>query len=167
MVLCHYFRWSILLLLYDPFACSELMVLVCHDVALRCGHWTLKIMSFQFLAVKSAVGSMYWNACGIICCSVIFQLFLQTENERSPDLGVNRHNIATGLSPTPIAARESHIRYQMAMREDAYTDIHEFTYVLKWIDSLNWTSNFPFLCQFRYIIYCIYFCPLVIDAVIK
>ncbi|KAK4295648.1 hypothetical protein Pmani_031812 [Petrolisthes manimaculis] len=52
---------------------------------------------------------------------------VHTENERSPDLGVNRHSIATGLSPTPIAARESHIRYQMAMREDAYTDIQEFT----------------------------------------
>ncbi|XP_071521697.1 inositol polyphosphate 5-phosphatase OCRL [Panulirus ornatus] len=49
------------------------------------------------------------------------------ENERSPDLGVNRHSIATGLSPTPIAARESHIRHQMALREDSYTDIHEFT----------------------------------------
>lgn len=48
------------------------------------------------------------------------------EKEKSPELGVNRHSIATGISPTPIAARESHIRHQMALREDSYTDIHEF-----------------------------------------
>ncbi|KAG7153258.1 Inositol polyphosphate 5-phosphatase OCRL-like, partial [Homarus americanus] len=52
---------------------------------------------------------------------------LHHDSERSPDLGVNRHNIATGISPTPIAARESHIRHQMALREDSYTDIHNFT----------------------------------------
>ncbi|XP_068249219.1 inositol polyphosphate 5-phosphatase OCRL isoform X1 [Palaemon carinicauda] len=51
---------------------------------------------------------------------------MQGESERSPELGVNRHSIATGISPTPIAARESHIRHQMALREDSYTDIHEF-----------------------------------------
>lgn len=49
------------------------------------------------------------------------------EDDRSPELGVNRHSIATGLSPTPIAARESHIKHQMTLREDAYTDIHDFT----------------------------------------
>lgn len=48
-------------------------------------------------------------------------------DEKSPDLGVNRHSIATGLSPTPIAARESHIRHQMTLREDSYTNIHNFT----------------------------------------
>lgn len=53
----------------------------------------------------------------------------QNEDDRSPELGVNRHSIATGLSPTPIAARESHIKHQMTLREDAYTDIHDFTYV--------------------------------------
>lgn len=49
------------------------------------------------------------------------------EFEKSPDMNVNRHNIAKGLSPTPIAARESHIRHQMALREDSYTDLSEFT----------------------------------------
>ncbi|CAL4061657.1 unnamed protein product, partial [Meganyctiphanes norvegica] len=49
------------------------------------------------------------------------------EFERSPDMNVNRQNIAKGLSPTPIAARESHIRHQMALREDSYTDINDFT----------------------------------------
>ncbi|XP_047482495.1 inositol polyphosphate 5-phosphatase OCRL-like isoform X2 [Penaeus chinensis] len=49
------------------------------------------------------------------------------DNEKSPDLGVNRHSIAAGLSPTPIAARESHIRHQMTLREDSYTNIHNFT----------------------------------------
>lgn len=53
----------------------------------------------------------------------------QNDDDRSPELGVNRHSIAAGLSPTPIAARESHIKYQMTQREDAYTDLHEFTYV--------------------------------------
>ncbi|XP_045610419.1 inositol polyphosphate 5-phosphatase OCRL isoform X2 [Procambarus clarkii] len=52
---------------------------------------------------------------------------LHHDGDRSPDLGVNRHNIAKGISPTPIAARESHIRHQMALREDSYTDIHNFT----------------------------------------
>lgn len=52
---------------------------------------------------------------------------LHNDEDRSPELRVNRHSIAAGLSPTPIAARESHIKYQMTLREDAYTDIHEFT----------------------------------------
>lgn len=52
---------------------------------------------------------------------------VHNEDDRSPELGVNRHSIATGLSPTPIAARESHIKHQMTLREDAYTDIHDFT----------------------------------------
>ncbi|KAK7080496.1 hypothetical protein SK128_017628 [Halocaridina rubra] len=55
---------------------------------------------------------------------------LQGETERSPELGVNRHGIATGISPTPIAARESHIRHQMALREDSYTDIHDFVFFI-------------------------------------
>nr|XP_053649458.1 inositol polyphosphate 5-phosphatase OCRL-like isoform X2 [Cherax quadricarinatus] len=52
---------------------------------------------------------------------------LHHDSDKSPDLGVNRHNIAQGISPTPIAARESHIRHQMALREDSYTDIQNFT----------------------------------------
>ncbi|XP_076049020.1 type II inositol 1,4,5-trisphosphate 5-phosphatase-like isoform X2 [Oratosquilla oratoria] len=52
------------------------------------------------------------------------------ENDPFPDVGVNRQNIAHGLSPTPIAARESHIRHQMALREDAYTNVHKFTVFL-------------------------------------
>ena len=51
----------------------------------------------------------------------------QNDEDKSPELGVNRHSIATGLSPTPIAARESHIKHQMTLREDSYTDINDFT----------------------------------------
>ncbi|XP_063845659.1 inositol polyphosphate 5-phosphatase OCRL-like isoform X4 [Scylla paramamosain] len=52
---------------------------------------------------------------------------LHNEDDKSPELGVNRHSIATGLSPTPIAARESHIKHHMILREDSYTDINEFS----------------------------------------
>ena len=37
-------------------------------------------------------------------------------------MGVDRQSIAMGVSPTPIAARERHIKHQMAIREDDYTD---------------------------------------------
>lgn len=53
----------------------------------------------------------------------------QNDDDKSPELGVNRHNIAAGLSPTPIAARERHIKHHMTLKEDAYTDINDFTYV--------------------------------------
>lgn len=43
----------------------------------------------------------------------------------SPDIAVPRQSIAKGH--TPIAARESVIRYQMAMKEDDYT----YTQVLR------------------------------------
>ncbi|CAG0878832.1 unnamed protein product [Darwinula stevensoni] len=42
----------------------------------------------------------------------------------SNELDIPREGIALGQ--TPIAARESVVRYQMAMREEAYTDIHHF-----------------------------------------
>lgn len=46
----------------------------------------------------------------------------------SPDLVVSRRNIATGK--TPIATRESVVRYQMACKEDDYT----YTKVLRFVE---------------------------------
>jgi hypothetical protein len=52
----------------------------------------------------------------------------------SPDMMLPRQTIAKGT--TPIAARESVVRYQMSMKEDDYTYIEkfkclQFPYVLK------------------------------------
>lgn len=42
----------------------------------------------------------------------------------SPDMMLPRSTIAKGT--TPIAARESVVRYQMSMKEDDYTYIEKF-----------------------------------------
>ncbi|EFX84231.1 hypothetical protein DAPPUDRAFT_209751 [Daphnia pulex] len=47
----------------------------------------------------------------------------------SPDVTAHRSSIATG-GATPIAARESVVRYQMALRETAYTDLRQITIFL-------------------------------------
>jgi len=56
----------------------------------------------------------------ISCCSVDLQLL------ESPEISVPRQSIAKGA--TPIAARESVIKYQMAMKEQHYT----YTQVLRY-----------------------------------
>ena len=55
--------------------------------------------------------------------------FLQVIELESPDLVVSRHNIATGKSP--IATRESYVRYQMACKEDDYTYSKVLRFVAK------------------------------------
>jgi hypothetical protein len=45
----------------------------------------------------------------------------------SPDMMLPRQTIAKGT--TPIAARESVVRYQMSMKEDDYTYIEKFKYL--------------------------------------
>ena len=68
--------------------------------------------------------------------------------EKSPEL--NRQGIAMGVSPTPIAARERHIKHQMALREDSYTDIQNVSvFVGTWnvngqlptVGLAEWLSN--------------------------
>ena len=44
----------------------------------------------------------------------------------SPDTSLNRQDIATG-GMTPIAARESVVKYQMSTKEDQFTEIQHFT----------------------------------------
>jgi hypothetical protein len=62
----------------------------------------------------------------------------------SPDMMLPRQTIAKGT--TPIAARESVVRYQMSMKEDDYTYIEKFKcfqfllYVKKY-DLLLMTKN--------------------------
>jgi len=51
-------------------------------------------------------------------------LFFQLLELDSPDIVIPRQSIAKGA--TPIAARESVVRYQMAMKEDDFTDTQIF-----------------------------------------
>jgi hypothetical protein len=51
--------------------------------------------------------------------------FMHLQLLESPEISVPRQNIAKGA--TPIAARESVIKYQMAMKEQHYT----YTQVLR------------------------------------
>ena len=50
--------------------------------------------------------------------------FYGTQLDFSPDVDVPRHEIASGA--TPLAARESVIRAQMALREEKYTNLEMF-----------------------------------------
>ena len=47
----------------------------------------------------------------------------------SPDVAIHRTSIATG-GAAPIAARESVVRYQMALRETAFTDLKQMNVFL-------------------------------------
>lgn len=49
----------------------------------------------------------------------------QTSLGDSPESSLNRQDIAMGL--TPIAARESVVKYQMALKEEQFTEIQHFT----------------------------------------
>lgn len=62
---------------------------------------------------------LMWN------CSLTAENLQEVELE-SPDLVVPRRNIASGK--TPVAARESVIKYEMACKEDDYTYTNIFRY---------------------------------------
>ena len=50
----------------------------------------------------------------------------------NPDSAINRQDIAMG-GMTPIAARESVVKYQMSTKEDQFTEIQHFTvYCATW-----------------------------------
>lgn len=70
----------------------------------------------------------------------------------SPVLVVTRRSIASGKSP--VAARESAVRYQMACKEDDYTYSKTFRFVFSYVEN---TFNFPrflyFLHKFRYSVF--------------
>lgn len=54
-----------------------------------------------------------------------------SDNQESPDASLNRQEIAMGVSP--IAARESIVKYQMSMKEEQFTEIQYFTvYTATW-----------------------------------
>ena len=46
-------------------------------------------------------------------------------DDESPEQSLNRQDIAMGV--TPIAARESVIKYQMSMKEEHFTHLESFT----------------------------------------
>ena len=47
------------------------------------------------------------------------------QDDESPEQSLNRQDIAMGV--TPIAARESVIKYQMSMKEEHFTHLESFT----------------------------------------
>ena len=47
------------------------------------------------------------------------------QDDESPEQSLNRQDIAMGV--TPIAARESVIKYQMSMKEEHFTHLENFT----------------------------------------
>lgn len=69
-----------------------------------------------------------WSIKNEVWKSLTLRFFtsVQLVDLESPDLVVPRRNIASGK--TPVAARESVVRYQMACKEDDYTYTEKFRY---------------------------------------